>query len=122
MQNPTILIVEDEPELLDMYQAKFAAAGYSVFTAHNGEIGLIMAKNQKPDLIILDILMPEVDGYQMLEKLKSSKETARIPVVIFSNLSQKKEIEKGFRLGAKDFIVKSEVTPKELLEKIKKYL
>lgn len=117
-----ILIVEDEEELLEMYKTKLSSCGYEVFVANNGDLGYLMAENNIPDLILLDIIMPKVDGYSMLRKLKKSKITDKIPVIIFSNLSQKEEIEKGFKLGARDFIIKTNITPSQLAEKVKEYL
>ena len=119
---PTILIVEDEVALLEMYKTKYETSGFKVYGATNGGIGLIMAKKQIPGLILLDILMPKIDGYAMLKKLKADKDTKNIPVIIFSNLSQKKEIEKGFKLGADDYIIKTELTPTELVNKVKGFL
>jgi DNA-binding response OmpR family regulator len=117
-----ILIVEDEEFLLDLYHIKLEQAGFEVLKAENGEAGLSLAKMELPDLILLDILMPQVDGYDMLRKIKTDGETKKIPVIIFSNLSQKEEIEKGLKLGAKDFIIKTSVTPAEMVAKVKEFL
>lgn len=117
-----ILIVEDEPALLELYKTKMDLEGFATFIANNGDIGFMMAKNNAPDVILLDILMPEVDGYSMLKKLKTDETTKKIPVIIFSNLSQKEEIEKGFKLGAEDYIIKTSVTPAKLVEKVKQFL
>lgn len=117
-----ILIVEDEEFLLDLFHIKFEQAGFEVLKAENGEAGLSLAKMELPDLILLDILMPQVDGYDMLRKIKTDGETKKIPVIIFSNLSQKEEIEKGLKLGAKDFIIKTSVTPAEMVAKVKEFL
>jgi DNA-binding response OmpR family regulator len=117
-----ILVVEDEASLLDLYQVKLLQEGYEVFVAKNGEEGFDLAKEYIPDLVLLDILMPDVDGYAMLKKVKDDPKTKKVPVIIFSNLSQKEEIEKGLRLGARDFIIKTSVTPGELAVKVKEYL
>ena len=85
-------------------------------------MGLSLAELERPNLILLDILMPDVDGYDMLEQLKKTPSTKKIPVIIFSNLSQKEEIEKGFKLGAADFIIKTSVTPTEISQKVAKQL
>lgn len=116
--SPKILIVEDEQSLLELYKLRLQQAGYSVFVAGDGEAGVLMAKNSHPDLVLLDILMPKADGYDMLRELKSSPDMRDIPVIIFSNLSQKDEIEKGLKLGARDFIVKTSVTPGELVGRV----
>lgn len=117
-----ILVVEDEKFLLDLYQIKLIQEGHEVLIAKNGSEGLAMTQDHLPDLILLDILMPKVDGYEMLKKLKVDKKTKKIPVIIFSNLSQKEEIEKGLKLGANDFIIKTSVTPTELAQKVEEYL
>ena len=117
-----ILIVEDDPELLELYKTKLDLEGFETFIAANGEIGFRITKSETPDVILLDIIMPKVDGYTMLEKLKKDKQTGKIPVIIFSNLSQKEEIEKGFKLGASDFIIKTSVTPQELTDQVKNFL
>jgi len=117
-----ILVVEDEDFLLDLYQTKLIQEGYEVIIAENGVEGLEMAQQHLPNLILLDILMPRVDGYEMLKKVKADNKLRNIPVIIFSNLSQKEEIEKGLKLGAKDFIIKTSVTPAELVNKVKEYL
>ncbi|MFA6215941.1 MAG: response regulator [Patescibacteria group bacterium] len=117
-----ILIVEDEEALLDLYAIKLEQSGYDVIKAGNGEAGKSLAALELPNLILLDILMPKVDGYEMLKELKSNPKTKKIPVIIFSNLSQKDEVEKGLRLGAKDYIIKTSITPTELITKVKEYL
>jgi DNA-binding response OmpR family regulator len=117
-----ILIVEDEQFLLDLYDMKLEQAGFEVIKASNGTQGVSLAQLELPALILLDILMPETDGYEMLKSLKENPKTKNIPVVIFSNLSQREEIEKGLKLGAKDFIIKTSVTPSEIVERVKEYL
>lgn len=117
-----VLIVEDEPSLLELYRLALARAGFAVETAADGFNGLQRATVGRPDLVLLDILMPQVDGYQMLRRLKGDAATKDIPVVIFSNLSQKEEIEKGLKLGAKDFIIKTSVTPQELVAKVQQWV
>jgi len=116
-----ILVVEDDPSLLDLYRLKLREEGYTVVTATNGREGVEAALVSKPELILLDILMPEVDGYAALKKLKSDERTKKIPVIIFSNLSQSWEIEKGLKLGADDFVIKTSLTPAQLAEKVKEY-
>ena len=117
-----ILVVEDEDFLLDLYNTKLEQEGFDVIKANNGAEGLSLAQLELPSLILLDILMPKVDGYEMLQRIKSDKKTKKIPVIIFSNLSQKKEIEKGLQLGANDYIIKTSVTPTGLVDKVKEFL
>lgn len=117
-----ILIVEDEPNLLELYRLALERAGFEVFTAVNGEVGLMLAKGNPPDLVLLDILMPKVDGYEMLRRMKADPTTKKVPIIIFSNLSQREEIEKGLKLGAKDFILKTSITPTAMVEKVKQWV
>lgn len=117
-----ILVVEDESFLLDLYQIKLEQAGFEVVKAGNGNEGVSLARLEQPGLILLDILMPQIDGYEMLAKIKSDPKTKNIPVIIFSNLSQKEEIEKGLKLGASDFIIKTSVTPAQLEQRVKEFL
>lgn len=118
----TILIIEDEPFLLEMYKKKFLEEGYRVITATNGDPGIELAKKTSPDLILLDIVMPDKDGYEVLKDLKHNTATSQIPILVFSNLGQKEEIEKGLALGADDYVVKTSLTPKELVKKVKEFI
>ncbi len=117
-----ILVVEDEAFLLDLYETRLEQEGYEVIKANNGAEGLSLAQLELPKVILLDILMPQVDGYEMLGSLKQGEKTKNIPVIIFSNLSQREEIEKGLELGANDFIIKTSVTPSEMVDKVKSFL
>ena len=113
-----ILIIEDERLLLDMYESYFEKAGYEVFTAKNGRLGVEIAKTEKPDLIVTDIVMPDMDGYDVIQKIRGDITTKKIPILVFSNLGQKEEIKKGIELGADDYVIKTDLTPAELLAKI----
>jgi two-component system phosphate regulon response regulator PhoB/two-component system alkaline phosphatase synthesis response regulator PhoP len=117
-----IIIAEDEPNLIEMYKLYFERAGYEVFIAENGNQCIELAKSEKPDLILLDIIMPKMDGWQTLTTLKGDPETKQIPILVFSNLGQTQEIQKGLDLGADDYVVKSDMTPKELLEKVEQMI
>lgn len=117
-----ILVVEDEAFLLDLYQVKLEQSGFEVVKASNGNEGVSMARLEQPGLILLDILMPQIDGYEMLAKIKNDPKTKNIPVIIFSNLSQKEEVEKGLKLGASDYIIKTSVTPSQLEAKVKEFI
>jgi len=117
-QNKKIIIAEDEPVLIEMYRLYFERAGYEVLKASNGRECIDFVKNEKPNIILLDILMPKVDGWEVLKQLKTDPETKKIPILVFSNLGQTQEIQKGLDLGADDYVVKSNMTPKELLEKV----
>lgn len=117
-----ICIVEDEPALLEMYKLKFSSEGYQVVTASNGEEGLKTIKKEKPDLVLLDLVMPRMDGYQVLAELRKDPDTVKTVVYIFSNLGQSSEVERGIAEGANGYFVKSNLTPSQLAEEVKKIL
>lgn len=117
-----ILIVEDDSFLAGIYHDKFTQSGYMVVSAENGEDGLLLAQRELPDIILLDILLPKMDGFDVLKALKSDFKTRQIPVVVLSNLGQKEDIDKGMALGAKGYLIKAHFMPKETVEKIKAIL
>lgn len=122
MTKDKILIVEDEPFLLDMYKMKFKQGDFEVISATDGEEAIKISKRENPDIILLDIMMPKINGFEVLENLKKSPLTKLIPVLIFSNFSQKEQKEKGIALGAVDYFVKTNYTPNQVLEKVKNIL
>lgn len=122
MPQKAILVVDDHEFLRNFWVNKLSAADYKILTASDGSEGVKMAKKELPDLILLDIVMPKLNGYEALVNLKAAKKTKNIPVIILSNLGQNEEIKKGLKLGAVDFIVKSDVIPPQVEQKIKKYL
>ena len=103
-------------------EPKFELEKFVVYSAEDGIKGLKLAKEKKPDIILLDILLPKMNGFEVLEKLKSSPETKDIPVILLSNLNQKNEVEKGLSLGAVDFMIKAHFMPSEVVENIKKVI
>ncbi len=122
-QKVKILLIEDDALMVRMYQAKFQNEGYEVLVALNGEEGLRKVKETKPDLILLDIMMPKMDGFRVLEILKENLETAEIPVIIFTNIATTdKDIERAKSLGVKDYIIKANTIPREVVDKIKNLL
>lgn len=110
-----ILIVEDDGFLSKMYAKKFQVAGFEVEVAHDGVEGFSKAKSFKPDLILMDILMPKQNGIETLDKLKADPETKHIPVIMSTNLSTTDDAETAKKKGAVKYVVKSEVTPAELV-------
>jgi len=119
----TIMIVEDDTFVMDIYQTKIAKEGMNIISASNGlEAIKKLEAGEKPDLILLDILMPYMGGLELLKKIKEDENLKKIPVVLLTNLSQKEEIEEGLDLGAKDYLIKSHFTPSEVMEKINQYL
>lgn len=111
-----ILIVEDELFLAEMYKIKFEKEGFDVLVAGNGRSGIETAQTKMPDLIFLDLVMPDVDGYQVLKVLKGNNKTKNIKIYILSNLAQSGEIDKGIKAGADGFLLKSSLTPSQLSE------
>jgi DNA-binding response OmpR family regulator len=114
-----ILIIEDEPILGELLSTKFAAEGYAVSWERDGEAGLAKISDDKPDLILLDIVMPKKDGYQVLEEMQRDSLLKRIPVIVISNSGQPVEIKRILKMGVKDYIVKAEFSPVEVLEKVR---
>ena len=116
------LIIDDEPALLDIYSTAFRSAGWDVRCASNGNDGLRSAEIGRPDVILLDIVMPFVDGFEILRSLKAGTKTKDIPVVILSNLGQDFEVKLGLSLGAKRFMVKASIEPARLVEEMEQIL
>lgn len=117
-----ILLVEDDETISWLYKSKFEQEKYNVVFAANGSDGLSMAKTEIPDLILLDVIMPQLDGFSVLEELKKDPATASIPVIMLTNLGTDEDKIKGRNLGAVDYLVKASLTPTQITEKIKKYL
>lgn len=117
-----ILIIEDDNFLREIIVRKLAKEGFEIVEAVDGEEGINKAKKENPDLIVLDLILPTLDGFEVLAKLKEDSETSSVPVMILSNLGQKGEIEQGLRLGAIDYLVKANFTPAEIVNKVKKNL
>ena len=117
-----ILIIEDDRYISKMYQLKLSLEGFDVRVADNGRIGIDRIKELHPDIVLTDILMPEMDGFEVLKMVKTDEEFRSIPVLIMSNLGQEDHIEKGMNMGALGYIVKSQVTPSKVVEKIKETL
>lgn len=118
----SILIVEDDTFLSNIYKTKFEMEGFDVIMADNGEVGLAMAKSKKPDIVLLDILLPKMDGFMVLKELKADKEAQNIPVILLTNLGQKDDVNKGLELGAVDYLIKAHFKPSETVEKVRKAL
>lgn len=117
-----ILIIEDDKFLRELMSKKLISEGFKIDEAIDGEEGLKKLQEIKPDLILLDLILPGLDGFEVLQRIKDDPGTASIPVLILSNLGQKDEIEKGLSLGAIDFLVKAHFTPEEIVQKIKQIL
>lgn len=121
-EKTNVLLVEDDVFLAGIYQKKFEMEGYKIFVADNGEKGLADAKKRKPDIILLDILLPKLDGFAVLDKLKQDPTTKDIPVILLTNLGQKDDVEKGLEAGAADYLIKAHFKPSEVVDKVRKVL
>ena len=118
----TILVVEDDKYLRDVLVEKLKKEGFDVLEAVDGEAGLAMTAEKKPDLVVLDIILPLLNGFDYLEKKAKNNALEKIPVIILSNLGQREDVERGMKLGAKDYVVKAHFTPNDLIEKVRALL
>ncbi len=119
---PNIVLVEDDTFLAGMYMTKLKLEGFEVKLAHDGEAGWKMIHDEKPDLVLLDIVLPKMSGFDVLKKAKASADTKPIPVILLTNLGQRDDVAKGLTLGASDYLIKAHFMPSEVIEKIKKLL
>lgn len=117
-----ILVIEDDSFLRKLLSKKLESSGFNVHEAIDGKAGLDAAEASKPDLILLDLLLPGIDGFEVLSQLKANPATAQIPVIILSNLGQKEDVDKGMKLGAVDYMVKAQFTPEEIVIKAREAL
>jgi len=115
-----ILIIEDEEALASILSSKFKVEGFNVLVSSNGQDGLEQIEKWRPDLILLDIVMPKMNGYEVLEEM--NKKNIKIPAIIISNSGQDVELEKAKKLGAEDFIIKTQIDPGEVVVKVNKFL
>ena len=117
-----ILIIEDDKFLRELISRKLSSEGFEIIEAVDGENGLEILKEKKADIILLDLILPGIDGFEVLSRLKDDPLLAEVPVIIFSNLGQREDVERGLKLGAVDYLVKAHFTPNEIVEKIKDVL
>lgn len=117
-----ILFIEDEQALQKTIGDRMSQEGYEIIPAIDGEIGLNLAKTKKPDLILLDLILPKIHGLEVLKKLKEDKETKEIPVVILTNLEEIEKVNKALELGATTYLVKANYSLEEVVEKIKQLI
>ena len=117
-----ILLVEDEEILLDLLQKKLREEGYEVFMAKDGEEGLKAIRETKPDLVLLDIVMPKMGGLEVMEEAQKEPELKKIPIIVISNSGQPVELDRAQKLGARDWLIKTEFDPEEVIDKIIKQI
>ncbi len=118
----SVLVVEDDKFLRDLLVLKLKKEGFKVSEAMDGEEGLKKTKSEKPNIIVLDLIIPVKDGFAVLEEMKKDPEIESIPVIVLSNLGQREDIDRAKALGAKDYMVKAQLTPLEVVERIKAIL
>lgn len=117
-----ILLIEDDKFLRELIIQKLGKEGYDVVEAAEGEVGVEKMTAEKPDLVLLDLILPGIDGFEVLRRIKEKPEVAATPIIILSNLGQRDDVEKGIELGAVDYLIKAHFTPGEIVEKIKSVL
>lgn len=119
---PKVMIIEDDPFLLQMYSDKFVNEGFEVAVAHDGLEGLKLLNQQPVDLVLLDILIPKLSGVDLLMKIKEDPKLQNLPIVALTNLTNAKEEEDVKAKGVKEYLIKSDYTPSQVIEIVKKYL
>ncbi|MEK7173229.1 MAG: response regulator [Patescibacteria group bacterium] len=122
MANKKILLVEDDPFLVDIYSKKLQQAGFEVACVDNGKKALELFAGDVFDLVLLDLVMPDIDGWKILSEIKKPPIRHETKVIIFSNLGQKVEVEKGLQMGADKYLIKANYTPSEVIEEVKKII
>lgn len=120
--NKKVLLAEDDPDMLDALKDTFESNGFIASTARNGEEGLAVAIKEKPAIIILDILMPKMDGLTMLKKLREDSWGQYAPVVILTNLSESTKLAEALEIGVSEYIIKTDISLKDLVEKAKRII
>jgi len=121
-QKQKILMVEDDRFLRKIYRDKLTRAGFEFIEATNGIEGTNKVISEKPDLVLLDLILPRKNGFDVLIDMKRNKNTKDIPVIILSNLGQESDVKRGLALGAQDYLVKTEVSLSEVVDKVKEWL
>jgi len=114
-----ILLVEDDRFILDMYKEKMGKENFEVRCAEDGASAIKIAKEIMPDIILLDVVMPLMDGFETLQAMKQDDKLKNIPIVLLTNLGQRRSVEKGLKIGAADYIIKAHFSPSEVVDKIK---
>ncbi len=117
-----ILIIEDEEIISGLLERKLTREGYSVVITTNGIDGLAKMREDRPDMVLLDIIMPKMGGFEVMEEMNKDEELKDIPVIVVSNSGQPVEIDRIKKMGAKDWLIKTEFDPQEVLEKVKKQI
>lgn len=117
---PYILVAEDDKFYANIYRSKFTKEGFDVLVVQNGDEVLREIKLKKPDILLLDLIMPVKDGFEVLEALQKDEDMRKIKVIVLSNLSQEEDTQRALKLGAKDYFVKANISIQEVIERVKK--
>ena len=117
-----VLLIEDDPPMVKMYSTKLQMEGFEVEVAYDGEKGLEKTEEWKPDLVVLDLMIPKMGGMDVLKQIRANPKTKNVPVLILSNLSQEQDVQLAKELKVKEFLVKANFTPGQVVEKIKQSL
>jgi len=115
---PRILVVDDNPTNLEVLRVRLNSQGYEVVTAVDGEDALVRTRELEPDLVLLDVMMPKLDGFEVLSALKQDDATAHIPVLVLSNLGQERDVAQAKALGALAFLVKANLSLQDLVDRV----
>lgn len=122
MSNTKVAIIEDDASIVQMYQLKFQTEGYDVRTAGDGEAGLALIESFSPDVVLLDLMMPNMNGFDMLSKLRGTANGAKMKVIVLTNMGDTETATKVFKMSANDYIVKAEMTPSQVVQRVQKLL
>ena len=120
--NNKILIVDDDPFILDMYVIKFKEQGFQIDTATDGKMALEKIQTNNPDIVLLDVVMPKMDGFDVIKKIQENKIPRTFKILFLTNFGQKEDVERGMQLGADGYIIKAHFTPSEVVAKVKEVL
>lgn len=121
-KNKKICVIDDEPDLLEIYKTKFQLSSFDVVTARDGEEGMAVIRAEKPDMILLDIIMPKKDGISLLKDLQADEALKSIPVIMLSNVSDEKTVEKVGKFSTHFYVLKSMATPQKLVDLVREAL
>jgi DNA-binding response OmpR family regulator len=117
-----ILIVEDDKFVRELISHKLTEEKFEVSSVKDGEEGVAKVESEKPDLVLLDLILPGIDGFEVISRIRKNPDIESIPIVILSNLGEKNDVDRGIKLGANDYMIKAHFTPKEIVEKVRSIL
>ena len=121
-QETKILVVDDDPFILEMYVIKFKEQGFIIDTATDGKMALEKIASNEPDILLLDVVMPRMDGFDVIKKIQENKTSHKFKILFLTNFGQKEDVDRGMQLGADGYIIKAHFTPSEVVAKVKEVL